>query len=347
MNTLIAWALSQIEQGRAPDAVIRAGIRRLLAIRQARLDEGGCEARQRRTEALIDAMAGGPIAVATEDANAQHYELPPAFFEAALGPHLKYSCGHWAPGVTALAEAESAALQITVERAGLEDGMSILELGCGWGSLSLWMATYLPTAQITAVSNAASQRRWIQARAEALGLENLRVITADMNTFTPTTTGFDRVISVEMFEHMRNWPRLMGRIASWLRPGGRLFTHVFCHRDTPYLFEDAGAADWMSRHFFTGGLMPSDELFHRFQADLQLVGRWRWSGVHYQKTAEAWLARMDGQWDRLAPVFESVYGDEAERWRNRWRIFFMACAELFGYEGGERWWVGHYAFERP
>lgn len=348
-DALLSWSLDQVERGRVPDQAIRLGIRHLLTARLNRLEVGGCEARRRRTEALIAEISSGPIAVATDTANAQHYEVPPAFFKAVLGPHLKYSCAHWAEGITDLAAAEASALAITAERAGLADGMHILELGCGWGSLSLWMATHFPDARITAVSNSSLQRRWIEGEAQRRGLTNLTVLTADMNTFEPPQppgrAGYDRVVSVEMFEHMRNWPALMARVARWLAPGGRLFTHVFCHRDTPYLFEDAGVADWMSRHFFTGGLMPSDTLFHRFQGDLQVVDRWCWSGAHYQKTAEAWLARMDAAHDQVTSIFRQTYGEDAERWRARWRVFFMACAELFGYDHGERWWVGHYLFE--
>ncbi|MFN3199092.1 MAG: SAM-dependent methyltransferase [Bradymonadia bacterium] len=351
MHGILSWTLEQVERGRVPDVAVRAGIRRLLAQRQSRLMAGGCEARQARTEALVEGLRAGPVAVDTDAANAQHYEVPGAFFERVLGPHLKYSCCHWSPGVTDLAIAEAEALQITCERAELADGMRILELGCGWGSLSLWMAEHYPDAQITAVSNSSGQRAWITAEAQRRGLDNLTLVTADMNTFEAPATdhgrGYDRVISIEMFEHMRNWPALMQRISTWLAPGGRLFTHVFCHRDTPYIFEDSGPADWMSRHFFTGGLMPSDDLFHRFQDDLRLVRRWRWSGVHYQKTAEAWLARMDAAHDTLTPVLEAIYTEDVERWRARWRVFFMACAELFGDAEGERWWVGHYLFERP
>jgi cyclopropane-fatty-acyl-phospholipid synthase len=279
-------------------------------------------------------------------ANEQHYEVPSAFFEQVLGPRRKYSCCYWPNDVTDLDGAEEAALRLTCERADLADGQTILDLGCGWGSLSLWMAEHLHGARIVAISNSSSQRRYIEAQAAARGLTNLSVVTADMNAFD-SAERFDRVVSLEMFEHMRNWRTLFRRIHGWLRPGGRFFMHVFCHRDTPYLFEDNGEDDWMSRHFFTGGMMPSDDLALRFQDRLSLVRQWRWCGLHYEKTANAWLTNMDSRRDAILPILAECYGaDQADLWWQRWRLFFMACAETFGYDGGERWWVSHYLFER-
>jgi cyclopropane-fatty-acyl-phospholipid synthase len=246
-----------------------------------------------------------------------------------------------------LHHAEAQALEITCERASLEEGQDILELGCGWGSLSLWMAERYPRARITAVSNSGSQRAFIEARAAEAGLTNLRVITADMNELA-TEQRFDRVVSVEMFEHMRNWRLLFERVHDWLRPGGRFFVHIFCHRSSPYFFEDRGPTDWMSRHFFSGGLMPSDELPLRLQDELKLRQRWRWCGRHYERTLNAWLANMDARRDAILPILAETYGrEDAELWWQRWRIFFMACAELFGYDKGQQWWVSHYLFERP
>ena len=267
----------------------------------------------------------GPIAPLPEKANEQHYELPPEFFTAVLGPHRKYSSCFWRTETASLAEAEAAALDITCERADLSDGQDILELGCDWGSLSLWMAERFRNSRITAVSNSAPQRRFIEAEAAARGLTNLRVITADMNEFASAANRFDRIVSVEMFEHMRNYERLLERIASWLRPSGKLFVHHFCHRQFAYPFETDGDANWMGRHFFTGGLMPSEHLLRHFNRHLTIVGQWRWDGTHYQRTSEAWLANLDARRRDVLPILEATYGrDSSRRWFHRWRMFFLA-----------------------
>jgi cyclopropane-fatty-acyl-phospholipid synthase len=264
-----------------------------------------------------------------------------------LGSRLKYSCGYWPDGISDLEHAEQEALRVTCERAGLTDGMDILELGCGWGSLTLWMAEHYPSSRIVAVSNSMAQRCFIQEQAERGGLMNIEVVTCDMNSFV-TLKRFDRVVSVEMFEHMRNYRLLFEHVADWLKPAGRFFLHIFCHRAVPYAFVDQGPNDWMSRYFFTGGMMPSDELPLYFQQHLQLLQHWRWNGGHYRDTANAWLANMDQHRDELWPVLESVYGAQhTQQWWMRWRMFFMACAELFGYDSGQQWWVSHYLFEKP
>jgi cyclopropane-fatty-acyl-phospholipid synthase len=335
-----------VEQGRVPDVLIRAGIRRLLRERLAE-EGGGCEQRNERLYALLEQMAASPLALSTDTANEQHYEVPAAFFEAVLGPCLKYSCCWYPNGGESLGEAEVAMLGLTCERAGLSDGQRVLELGCGWGSLSLWMAERYPRSRITAVSNSAPQRAFIEARMRARGLGNLEVITADMNDFR-TEARFDRVVSVEMFEHMRNWPLLFRRIHDWLVPGGQLFFHVFCHRELSYVFRTEGEHDWMGRFFFTDGLMPSDHLPLHCQDDLRCRRRWRVNGRHYERTCNQWLARMDAARPGIEPVFAEVYGaGQVTLWINRWRVFFMACAELFGYRGGDEWHVSHYLFERP
>lgn len=345
MNT-IAASLSWVEQGKVPDALIRAGIRRLCRQRLTETGHDDCERAAELTRRFAERLAASPIALATDEANAQHYELPPSFFELVLGPHRKYSACYWDGTTHTLVQAEARALALTCEHAGLTNGQDILELGCGWGSLSLWMAAHYPDSRITAVSNSVSQRLFIEEAARRRGLGNLRVITADMNVFD-TADRFDRVVSVEMFEHMRNWPQLFSRIAGWLRPAGRFFMHVFVHRHAPYLFEARDDSDWMSRYFFTGGMMPSDDLALHFQDHLKFIQRWRWSGQHYEKTANAWLAEMDAQREAVTAVLETTYGKEnAELWRQRWRIFFMACAELFGFDHGQTWWVSHYLFER-
>ena len=340
------FAIHLSEQGRLPDVVIRAGIRRLLARRLDVLEADDAEGQAARIEAFVRDMADAPVAPLPALANAQHYELPPAFFAAVLGPRRKYSGCLWSPGVTTLAAAEEAALAATCARAGLADGQRILELGCGWGSLTLWMAQRYPAARITAVSNSAPQRMHIEQELVRRNLPNVHVITADMNDFAPQGV-HDRIVSVEMFEHMRNWPRLFARVHDWLVPGGRFFMHVFCHRAVPYAFEPVDDDDWMSRHFFSGGMMPSDELPLRLAAPLRFVQRWRWDGTHYRRTADAWLANLDRAADVVRPVLVDTYGaSDAPMWQMRWRIFFMSCAELFGYRDGQEWWVGHFLFER-
>jgi cyclopropane-fatty-acyl-phospholipid synthase len=339
-------ALGWVELGLVPDRVVRAGIRRLLAQRLQEIDADDIESAGAHAEEFVEMMDGSPIAPLPEKANEQHYELPAEFFVEVLGPHRKYSSCYWGPGEQTLERAESESLRITCERAGIADGMQILELGCGWGSLTLWMAREYPAARITAVSNSSGQRAYIEEAAAREGLDNLRVITADMNDFD-IDQQFDRVVSLEMFEHMRNYRRLFARVHGWLQPGGRFFMHIFCHRLIPYEFVERDASDWMSRHFFSGGIMPSDALPLRFQDDLRLRQQWRWNGRHYEKTLNAWLAKMDARKPQLMPILESVYGDQAAVWWMRWRVFFMACAELFGYHDGREWWVSHYLFERP
>lgn len=343
---LIDTALEWVERGRIPDPVVRAGIRRLCKQRLAREMAGDCEARRAREREFIAAMDAGPIAPVPEAANEQHYELPVEFFTRVLGHRLKYSGCLFDTGGNDLDTAEDRALERTCAHAGLADGQAVLELGCGWGALTLWIAEHYPASHVTAVSNSATQRAFIEARAQEANLTNVRVVTADMNDFRPDGGPFDRVVSVEMFEHMRNWRALLGRAADWLKPRGQLLMHVFCHREMPYAFTPEGATDWMARHFFTGGIMPSDALALRFQDRLNSVDQWRWSGRHYRATANAWLANLDHRRDELMPILEATYGAEAERWLHRWRVFFMACAELFGLHGGDEWWVVHHRMEK-
>jgi cyclopropane-fatty-acyl-phospholipid synthase len=343
--TNAARALNWIEQGLVPDPVIRLGIKRLIRQRLIELRADDAEARCDIGERFIASLRDAPLALLPEKANEQHYEVPAGFFATVLGVHRKYSCAYWPDGVSTLDAAESAALSATCERAELADGQHILELGCGWGSLSLWMAQRYPRARITAVSSSVSQRQAIETLARERSLRNLRVVTVDFNHFD-TAERFDRIVSVEMFEHLRNWPAAFASVARWLAPQGRFFLHVFAHAGAPYDFVERDASDWMSRHFFSGGMMPGDDLALRCQDDLRLRQRWRWNGTHYQRTAEAWLARMDAGRERLAPLFRSTYGSDAEIWWQRWRIFFMSVAELFGYDDGQRWWVSQYLFEK-
>jgi cyclopropane-fatty-acyl-phospholipid synthase len=335
-----------LERNLLPDWLIRAGIRGVVAGRLREQEAGGVDAQSARFEALRQWLPTAPIADSPASANAQHYELPASFFGHVLGPHLKYSCSCWLPGVSSLAEAEAATLALTADRAGCGDGQRILELGCGWGSLTLHLAAAYPRSEIVAVSNSSTQRHYIMTKAGRLGLTNVSVVTSDINVFEPDG-GFDRIVSVEMLEHVRNYPRLFARIARWLRDDGRFFAHVFAHRRFAYPFESRGRTDWMARHFFTGGMMPSDDLFLHLQDDLVVDGHWRLGGRHYQRTAEAWLQNFDRNRAAIEPLLASVYGaDGVTRWRVRWRVFFMACAEMFGYRSGQEWIVAHYRFRK-
>jgi len=338
----IRWA----EQGQLPDALVRTGIRQIVRSRRRSLLKVQRRAAGSASRAFGQRMRAEPIAVLTAVANAQHYELPAEFFGLVLGAQRKYSCGWWPEGVRTLDEAERAALEATCERAQLADGQRILELGCGWGSLTLWMAERYPRSTIIAVSNSHSQRDYILAQAARRSLRNVEVRVADMNRFE-FPPALDRVVSVEMFEHMRNWPALVQRVAQALAPGGKFLMHVFCHRDVPYFYEDEGSSDWMSRHFFSGGIMPSESLAAECQDHLSLQQQWRWDGTHYQRTARAWLDNLDRQREHALSILAQTYGEaQAALWFQRWRMFFMACEELFGFRSGQEWWVVHSLFER-
>jgi len=328
-------SIDMAERGRVPLPLLRFGVRRLLDQRLREAAAGPS------VEEFAEELRGGPVALVPEKANEQHYELPPEFFELCLGSHLKYSGAFWPEGVDTLDEAERAMLELTTMRAQLADGMEILELGCGWGSLTLHLARTYPNAHITAVSNSAPQRRFIEARAP----ENVKVITADMNELT-LDGRFDRVVSVEMFEHMRNYRELLRRVRGWMTDDARLFVHVFCHDRFAYPFETEGADNWMGRYFFTGGLMPSFDLFGHFDEDLVVEEQWAVNGVHYGKTARAWRENLEARREEVMPVLRGTYGTDADRWFHRWRLFYLACEELFSYREGQEWLVGHYRF-RP
>jgi cyclopropane-fatty-acyl-phospholipid synthase len=334
------------ERGLVPDTLTRYGIRRLCA--QRLRDEQGEDAiaAWERFRRRLDDLRRSPLAIETEAANRQHYEVPARFFELCLGKRLKYSSCYYPRGDETLDQAEESMLALYAERAGLADGQRILELGCGWGSLTLWMAERFPAARITGVSNSNGQREHILAQARARGLGNLEILTCDVNRLA-LDRRFDRVVSIEMFEHMRNYQGLLRNIAGWMEADARLFVHIFCHRELMYPFETEGDGNWMGRHFFTGGLMPAADTLLHFQDDLVLQQQWRLSGTHYEKTSNHWLARQDANREEVLRCLGSAYGTrEAGRWHQRWRMFWMACAELFGYGGGGEWLVGHYLFAR-
>jgi cyclopropane-fatty-acyl-phospholipid synthase len=331
-----------LEKDLVPDALIRIGIRRLLA---QRLREE--TARYDRAAYVAD-LKRRPLAEQTAAANEQHYEVPTAFFQHCLGARLKYSGCLYPTGAETLDDAEVHMLALYVERARLLDGQDVLELGCGWGSLSLYLAERFPRSRITGVSNSATQRRFIESEARRRGLSNLRIVTCDMNSFDPAPAQFDRVVSVEMFEHMKNYERLLANVARWLKPDGLLFVHIFTHAALSYHFVARDASDWMSRYFFTGGQMPAHDLLPQFQTNLRLVSDWKVNGTHYQRTAEHWLQNMDAHEEEIMPLFADTYGAEhAEKWWSYWRIFYMSCAELWGYRNGEEWHVSHYLFRKP
>lgn len=330
-----------VDRGWVPTPMLRAGIRAVCAARLRDETRGGPDPTAARQRALLAELAAAPIAIATEAANAQHYEVPAAFYARCLGPHRKYSSGYWPPGATTLAEAEAAMLELTASRAQLADGQRILDLGCGWGAFALWAAARYPRAQVVGLSNSHSQRAYITAQAADRGLHNLTIVTGDINTVAAPGR-FDRIVSVEMFEHVRNHRALLDRVAGWLADDGRLFVHVFAHRDLAYTYEDRGPSDWMAREFFTGGIMPSVALLPAVAERLRLDDAWRVDGTHYARTAEAWLANLDAA---RAEVIEILGGGaDGVRRYHRWRVFFLACAELFGYRDGREWLVAHYRF---
>lgn len=340
LSFLTAPLIGLAEAGRLPDSLVRFGMRQLIRDRSKSLTDSDDRSGFQK---LLQELAALPVATETDRANEQHYEVPAEFFHLSLGDHLKYSCCYYENSSDSLSVAEATALQKTCQHASLADGQSVLELGCGWGSLSLWMAKHYPKSAITAISNSRSQKEWIDQQAHDRGLTNLTVVTCDINDLRPTEK-YDRIVSVEMFEHVRNHNELMNRIASWLNTDGRLFVHIFCHDRQPYLFEDQTDTDWMTRYFFAGGIMPSRDLLIECQDSLELENQVIWSGQHYEKTSNDWLRMMDSQPQQIAACLQSAYGDDWKMWRQRWRMFYMACAELFGFRNGQEWYVSHYLF---
>jgi len=342
---MISKLIELAEKGMIPDYLIRAGIVKNCKTRLHNESSMDNEHVSISKQSWIAQMKESPIALVPEKANEQHYEVPPSFFENVLGKHLKYSSGYWPNGTNTLDDSEDAMLELSFERAQLIDGNAILELGCGWGSFTCYMAKKLKNSKITAVSNSKDQRQHILNRCKDMGLKNIEVITADMNDFE-TDNSFDRVVSIEMFEHMRNYKKLLSKVSSWLNDEGKLFVHIFSHESVVYPFENQGEADWMAREFFSGGMMPSHDLLLHFQDDLKIDDIWRMSGTHYEKTSLAWVNKMDQNKDVIMKIFSDTYGDDAKLWFQRWRIFFMSCEKLFGYENGSEWGVSHYRFKK-
>jgi len=333
-----------LEKNLLPDWLIRLGIRRLLRQRLHEIEQPSPET---QVAAFAEQLRAMPIAVNTAESKEQHYEVPTLFYQKCLGPRLKYSSGLYERGDETLAKAEEQMLALTCARAQLTDGLEILELGCGWGSLTLWMAEKYPSARITGVSHSRTQREHILGVARQRGLTNVNIITCDMNDFAADPGRYDRVVSVEMFEHMKNWPQLMANIADWLKPGGLFFAHVFVHARFAYHFEIHDETDWMSKYFFTGGMMPAHDLFTRFQDDLKLIESWKVNGTHYAKTAEHWLQNMDAHRAEIMPLFAQTYGaGQAVKWWAYWRVFYLACAELWNFRDGAEWHVSHYLFRK-
>ena len=322
------------------DSLIRKGMRKLLAERLQQI-----QANPKSAQDWVETLQQKPLAEETDAANDQHYEIPAPYFKDVLGPHLKYSSGIWPDGCDSLEDSEAAMLELSCERAELSDGQHVLELGCGWGSLSLWMAAHYPKSQITSISNSNSQREYIQSQAQQRGLKNLTIITCDINEFAPNGT-FDRLVSVEMFEHVRNHRALFERIQDWLKPEGKIFIHIFAHRSHSYLFEANNSKDWMSKYFFTGGIMPSVDLLPTAAENFTVEDSWQINGTHYSKTLEAWLDKQDAREPEVLKILQTCYGKDAKRWLQRWRMFYMACSELFAYNEGQEWFVMHYRFAK-
>jgi cyclopropane-fatty-acyl-phospholipid synthase len=346
---MIEHFIKAMEKGHIPDTAIRFGIRKLCKTRLDELDTHSLSKKQAEAERYRLGLINSPLAVHTKDANEQHYELPADFFLRVLGKNLKYSSAYYADSATTLDDAEDSALTISCERAGIKDGMRILELGCGWGSLTLFMASKFPNAKIVAISNSSSQKTHIDSEAKKRGLKNVMVLTRDISQLESLAVefeSFDRVMSIEMFEHFKNYELLLSKISNVLAPEGKLFVHIFTHKDYSYPFEVEGEDNWMGKYFFTGGQMPAHNLLYSFQKDLFLQQSWVWDGIHYQKTSEDWLKNMDNHSEAIMTIFKKTYGDESKEWFNRWRIFFMSCAELFGYEKGQEWAVSHYLFSK-
>lgn len=347
---VVKFFVRGMEQGFVPDPVIRFGVRSLLKQRLQEMQSQEEKAQGEFIKVHADLLRKSPLAIMTKQANEQHYEVPTEFYELCLGQHKKYSSCYWDSHTVELEQAERNALNISIERAEIKDGMRILELGCGWGSLSLELARRFPNSAITAVSNSATQKKFIDSQGEKNGFKNLTILTRDLGKEESYNFGsekFDRVMSIEMMEHIRNYEKFFSLVSANMKPEAKMFVHIFTHKKTPYFFETDGEDNWMGKYFFSGGQMPARDLFDLFDQDLKVESKWDWNGTHYQKTLEAWLHKMDQNEDKVKGLFEQAYGKEqAEVWINRWRVFYIACSELFGFNNGEEWAVTHYLLSK-
>ena len=334
-----------LDRDLVPDWIIREGIRHFIGQRLREQQTASPTDDRTKLMRFVDELRASPIALATEAANEQHYEVPSRFYELALGARRKYSCAYWPAGVNTLDEAEEAMLSLTAERAEIADGQQIMDLGCGWGALSLYLAERFPKATILGVSNSRTQREFILSECQRRSITNVEIITANIVTFQ-TERRFDRIVSVEMFEHMRNYDLLLAKVSTWMKPDAKLFVHIFTHQRFAYPFTVNDSSDWMAAYFFTGGIMPSDDLLLYFQKHVHCKSHWLMSGVHYQRTAQAWLERTDANRLPILAEFSKTYGDEALTYLVRWRIFFMAVEELWGWANGNEWTVSHYLFQK-
>ncbi len=334
-----------LQQGLLPDQLIRFGINGLLKKRLSDERKGSFNDLEKKRHSLIEELKQSPIAIETDKANDQHYQVPTEFYDYVLGVHKKYSCCLYKSWNETLNEAEENMLNLYLERGQFADGQAVLDMGCGWGSFSLFAARKFKNSTFTLVSNSKTQRAYIEQKAREFGLQNIKVITEDMNRFDIDLT-FDRIISVEMFEHMRNYKELLAKINRWLAPSGKLFVHIFVHKDLAYKFDVIDETDWMSKYFFSGGIMPSEHLLYYFQDHLKIKSHWRVSGLHYAMTARQWLENQDANKDKIMEIFTKHYGQDARKWFNYWRIFFMSCENLWKFDEGSEWFVSHYLFEK-
>ncbi|AZZ38289.1 SAM-dependent methyltransferase [Bdellovibrio sp. qaytius] len=346
MESVVKLVVRGIDKGLVPDPIIRLGIRNLLKQRLKDMHEQDSKAGGHFINTHANLLRESPLAIMTKQANEQHYEVPTKYYELCLGQHKKYSSCYWDESTTTLEQAEQKALDISIERAEIKDGMRILELGCGWGSLSLELARRFPNSPVTVVSNSTTQKQFIDSKAKERGFKNLTVLTRDLGKEENYNFGdekFDRVMSIEMMEHLRNYEKFFSLVSKAMKSDAKMFVHIFTHKTTPYYFETEGEDNWMGKYFFSGGQMPARNLFDQFNKNLTVSQKWDWNGTHYQKTLEAWLEKMDQNEDQVRVLFKNTYGAEnVELWVNRWRVFYMACSELFGFNGGNEWAVTHY-----
>ena len=332
------FLLTIAELGLIPDVFIKTAVR---FITKKRLNESGIHENKLN---VIKSISEGGIAEKTDDANEQHYEVPPEFFKYALGKNLKYSCSFF-DKTDSLDEAEKSMIELYIERADIQEGHDILDLGCGWGSFSLYVAEKYPSVSITAVSNSKDQIAFIQNEAKRRGLFNIKASKMDVNNLD-LDNKFDRIVSIEMFEHLRNYKLILNSLNSLLKPDGRLFVHIFCHKELTYFYEIKNSYDWMTKYFFEGGIMPSQDIFKYFDDELEVINQWDVNGNHYAKTCKAWLNNHYKNKDKILDIFDKHY-DKPRIWFNRWRIFFLSCEAFFAINNGREYFVSHYLLKKP